>query len=39
MLIRIMTGSIKMSREEIDAWKEHSEIDKYITIKEVLCHL
>lgn len=35
MLIRIMTGSSKMSREEIDAWKEHIKIDKYMTIKEL----
>lgn len=35
LMKRIMDGSKKMSQEEIEAWKEHSYIDKYMTIKEL----
>lgn len=34
-MMLIMTGKVKKSKEEIDAWNEHSKIDKYMTIKEI----
>ena len=35
LMKRIMNGSSRTSREEIDAWNEHSILDKYMTIKEL----
>jgi len=34
-LIKTVNRSGRMSREEIEAWKEHCRIDKYLTIKEL----
>ncbi|AOT72514.1 class I SAM-dependent methyltransferase [Geosporobacter ferrireducens] len=32
---RIMNSSRRINREEIDAWNEHSRLDKYMTIKDI----
>lgn len=35
LIKRIMNGSIRINREEIDVWNEHSSLDKYMTIEEL----
>jgi ubiquinone/menaquinone biosynthesis C-methylase UbiE len=35
LMKRIMNGPIVNNREEIDAWNEHCELDKYMTIKDL----
>lgn len=35
LLKRFMNGSKKMNLKEVNAWNEHSNLDKYMTIKEL----